>query len=299
MNTKDAPPFDWSLLRSFLAALEHGTLLGAAKALHTHQPTLGRHIAELESQLGVVLFERTGRGLLPTAAARALEPQARAVQTHALALAQQARGAQAPERARVRVSASTPVATFLLPAVLARLRQSHPHLQIDLVASNAVSNLLRREADIAVRMLRPTQSSLVARKLGEVGVGAWAHRDYLARVPPVRRVEDFMRLDWIGGDTDTTISQGFAALGYPVAQDAFAMRSDDLVVQVQAARAGVGVGFLAHYTVREDPAMVQLLAQTLKIPPLPMWLVVHREIRTNAHIRTVFDALAEGLPRLL
>ncbi|MGQ0710292.1 MAG: LysR family transcriptional regulator [Rhodoferax sp.] len=299
MNSNTSPPFDWSLLRSFLAALEHGTLLGAAKALNTHQPTLGRHIAELENQLGVVLFERTGRGLLPSAAARALEPHARAVQTHALALAQRARGAHAPAAARVRVSASTPVATYLLPGVLARLRQSHPHIQVEVVASNALSNLLRREADIAVRMLRPAQSSLVARKLGEVGIGAWAQRDYLARFAAVRRMEDFMRLDWIGGDTDTSITQGFAAMGHPVGTDAFALRTDDLVVQVQAARAGLGVGFLAHYTVREDPAMVQLLPQVLKIPPLPMWLAVHREIRTNAHIRTVFDALADGLPRLL
>lgn len=299
MNTSAISEFDWSLLRSFVAALEHGSLLGAAKALRTHQPTLGRHIAELESQLGVVLFERTGRGLQPTQAARALEPLARAIQAQAVALAQRARGANALERARVRISASTPVATFLLPGVLARLRQSHPHIQVDVVASNALSNLLRREADIAIRMLRPAQSSLVARRLGEVGLGAWAHRDYLARFAPVRRVEDFLALDWIGGDSDDSIVQGFAAMGYPVAAESFALRSDDLVVQVQAARAGAGIGFLANYTVRDDPAMVQLLPQLLKIPPLPMWLAVHREIRTNAHIRTVFDTLAEALPRLL
>lgn len=155
MTTSARPSFDWSLVRSFLAVLDHGSLLGAAKVLHTSQPTLGRHIAELESQLGVVLFERTGRGLLPTATALKLADAARGMADGADRLARTLTGAQAKNTGTVRITASTPVAVQILPPILSRMRQALPDIQVELVASNTVSNLLRREADIAVRMLRP------------------------------------------------------------------------------------------------------------------------------------------------
>ncbi|MDT8990846.1 LysR family transcriptional regulator [Curvibacter sp. APW13] len=290
------PRFDWSLVRSFLAVLDHGSLLAAARALNTSQPTLGRHIAELESQLGVVLFERTGRALVPTATALGLADSARAMEQGAQALAHRVGGAHTETTGTVRITASVPVAVHLLPQVLAAMRLALPGIAVELVASNQVSNLLRREADIAVRMVRPEQGSLVARKIGEVQLGAWAHRDYLARHPPLRSPQDLLALDLIGSDTDTSILRGFAAMGFAATPQHFALRSDDFVVQVRAAQAGYGVGFLADYTVRDDPAMVKLLPQQLRIPALPMWLAVHREIRTNARIRAVYDFLAEALP---
>lgn len=293
------PAFDWSLVRSFLAVLDQGSLLGAARLLKTSQPTLGRHMAELESQLGVVLFERTGRGLVPTATALQLAESARAMELGAREMAQRISGARTQTTGTVRITASVPVAVHLLPGVLTAMRQALPGIAVELVSSNAVSNLLRRQADIAVRMVRPEQGSLVARRIGDVALGAWAHRDYLARCAPVRSAQDLMALDLIGSDTDTSILRGFAAMGFAATPAAFALRSDDFVVQVRAARAGFGVGFLADYTVRDDPAMVKLLPQQLRIPALPMWLAVHREIRTNARIRAVYDFLAQALPPLL
>jgi DNA-binding transcriptional LysR family regulator len=293
------PRFDWSLVRSFLAVLDHGSLLAAARALQTSQPTLGRHIAELESQLDVVLFERSGRALVPTAMALQLADSARAMEHGAQALAHRVGGAHSQTSGTVRITASVPVAVHLLPQVLCDLRQALPGIAVELVSSNQVSNLLRREADIAVRMVRPEQGSLVARKLGDVALGVWAHRDYLARQAPVRGPQDLLALDLIGSDTDTNILRGFAALGFAATPAHFVLRTDDFVVQTRAAQAGLGVGFLADYTVRDDPAMVKLLPQQLRIPPLPMWLAVHREIRTNARIRAVYDFLAEALPPLL
>ena len=157
--------FDWSLVRSFLAALDRGSLLGAARALNASQPTIGRHIAELESQLGVVLFERTGRGLLPSEAALRLAESARAMEGAALKLARSATVDQSGISGSVRISASQPVACVLLPPLLAQMRGVLPDVQVDLVVSNAVSNLLRREADIAVRMVQPDQATLVARRV--------------------------------------------------------------------------------------------------------------------------------------
>ena len=299
MNTTVQNGFDWSLVRSFLAALDQGSLLGAARLLNMSQPTLGRHIAELERQLGVLLFERTGRGLVATATALQLAQAARSMEAGALQLSRTLSGAQSQSAGTVRITASVPVAVQLLPPVLAAMRQALPDLQIELVSSNQVSNLLRREADIAVRMVRPEQNSLIARKIGDVRLGAYASRGYLESRAPLRKASDLLQHELIGGDADPAILQGFAAMGFPVTRSAFALRSDDFIVQWQAVRAGLGIGFCADYMVRGEADVLEVLAGQLKIPSLPMWLAVHREIRTNARIRRVFDYLANALPATL
>lgn len=287
--------FDWHLVPSFLAALDHGSLLAAAKVLRTSQPTLGRHIAELESQLGVVLFERTGRGLVPTATALTLAEAARGMADGADQLARTLTGTQAQKTGTVRITASAPVAVHLLPPILWQMRQALPDIQVELVASNTVSNLLRREADIAVRMVRPEQGSLVAQKIGNVAMGAFAHRSYLAQHSPIVQPLDLLDHALIGGDTDPAIRDGFKAAGFEVEKEAFALRTDDQLVQWHAVRAGLGIGFVAHFTARLDADVLPVLPGVLPVPPLPMWLAVHREIRTGQRIRSVYDFLAEAL----
>ena len=299
MSGKTHPSFDWRLVRSFLAALDHGSLLAAARVLRTSQPTLGRHIAELESQLGVVLFERTGRGLVATDTALQLADSARDMAAGADQLALRLAGSQGRKTGTVRISASTPVAVQLLPPILLQMRQALPEIQVEIDANNAVRNLLRREADIAVRMVRPAQASLVARKIGEVDVGAYAHRSYLARKSPIRQMQDLLGHELIGGDSNTAILDGFKALGQTVGRELFALRTDDLIVQWQAVRAGLGIGFIAGYMARCDANLVAVLPGQLPIPPLPMWLAVHREIRGNPRVRAVYDFLAQALPQLL
>ena len=291
--------FDWSLIRSFLAALDQGSLSGASRVVKTSQPTLGRHIAELESQLGAVLFERTGRGLVPTAIALQLADAARTMEAGALQLTRTLSGSQTQTTGTVRITASVPVAVQLMPPLLARMRSALPDIQVELVSSNALSNLLRREADIAVRMVRPEQSSLIAKKIGDVGLGAYAHKTYLARRSPLRKPQDLLQHELIGSDEDTSILQGFQAMGFPAGRELFALRSDDFIVQWQAVRAGLGVGFVADYMARTEPDVVRVLPGQLKVPHLPMWLAVHREIRTNPRIRAVFDFLADALPRVI
>ncbi len=290
--------FDWTLIRSFLAALEHGSLLGAAKALHSSQPTLGRHIAELESQLGATLFERTGRGLVPTAMALRLADAARMMEAGALQLARQALGQQNESTGTVRISASTPVACYLLPPVIAAMRESLPEIQVDLVASNSVSNLLKREADIAIRMVQPDQASLVAKRIGQVRLGIFARRDYLRRRGQPRQPEDLLRHELIGLDSANDIIDGFTKMGLPITRESFSFRTDDLIVGWQAIRAGLGIGVVAHYVARTDPEVLPIL-DSIKLPLLPVWLVVHREIRSNRRIRAVYDFLAQHLPAQL
>lgn len=295
MHTGD---FNWALIPSFLAALDRGSLMAAARALNTSQPTVGRHIGELEAQLGVVLFERTGRGLLPTAHAHRLAEAARHMAGAADQLARQASGAQLDARGTVRISASQPVTCVLLPPLLAQLRQAHPDIQLELVSSNAVSNLLQREADIALRMVRPDQSSLVARRVGQVAIGAFAHRDYLRRRGTPRVPADLLAHDLVGNDRNPEILRGFAAMGYPLKREDFAVRTDDLNAYHAAVNAGLGIGFLARYVARHHPDLVPLLPM-LPIAPLPLWLAVHREIRSNPRIRRVWDFLAGALPQAL
>jgi DNA-binding transcriptional LysR family regulator len=297
-NSKMNNNFDWTLVRSFLAALEHGSLLGAARALQSSQPTLGRHIAELESQLGTTLFERTGRGLLPTAMALKLADSARAMEAGANKIARQASGAQSELAGAVRISASQPVACVLLPPILTRMRLALPEIAVELVVSNAVSNLLKREADIALRMVQPDQGSLVAKRVGRVLLGVYAHTDYLRRRGWPKLPTDLLTHDLIGGDTDTTIFRGFEAMGYTLNPERVVLRSDDFMAQFGATKAGLGIGFLARYLAQTDPQLIPLLPE-LPIPPLPMWLVVHREIRSSQRIKAVYDFLAGAIPQVL
>jgi DNA-binding transcriptional LysR family regulator len=287
--------FDWGLVRSFLAVLDAGSLTAAARATGMHQPTLSRQIGELESQLGAPLFERTGRGVEATALARAIADAARHMHDGAEQLSRAlARGREAATGS-VRITTSQVAASYLLPPVLARLQQAEPGIQVELVASNTLSNLLRREADIAVRMVRPVQTSLVARKLADLAIVACAHERYLQRHGLPRRPDDLLQHRLIGYDRDDTIRRGMAALGFGLPPEAFVLRTDDQLAYGRLVAAGAGIGFVAAYNLRHWPGVVPLLP-TLRIPPLPCWLAVHREIRGSRLVRRVYDFLAEAIP---
>ena len=294
----DLARFDWALVRSFIAVLDAGSLMGAARRLGAQQPTLSRHIAARESQLGAPLVERTGRGVVPTVAAHAIAEAARQMEAGALALSRGLAAARSTETGTVRVTTSDVAATWLLPPLLAELQQREPGIAVELVASNQLSNLLRREADIAVRMVRPAQSSLVARKLAELPIVAAAHRDYLARAGTPRRPQELAGHRLIGYDRDDTIERGFARMGFAIAREQFTLRTDDQVAYGRLVASGAGIGFVARYNLAHWPGVLPLLPM-LAIPPLPCWLAVHREIRSNRLVRRVYDFLAEALPAAL
>jgi len=288
--------FDWTLVRSFLAVLEGGSVMAGARRLGARQPTLSRHVAELEAQLGVALFERTGRGVTPTAAARAIAEAAREMESGATALARRLQSLRETRGGTVRVTSSAVAASYLLPPVLAALQEAEPDIQIELVASNALTNLLRREADIAVRMVRPAQASLVARKLADLPIVACAHRRYLRAHGTPRTAEELLAHRLIGYDREDTIVRGFAATGFAIDRERFALRTDDQVAYGRLVAAGAGIGFAARYNLRAWPGVVAILPG-LKIPALPCWLAVHREIRGNAVVRRVWDFLDTEIPR--
>ncbi|MGJ4886720.1 LysR family transcriptional regulator [Bradyrhizobium sp. HKCCYLRH3099] len=289
-------PSDWSLLRSFLAVVRRGSLSAAARATGLTQPTVGRHIDELETGLGVALFTRSQAGLLPTAAATALVPHAEAMEAAFAALVRSARtgGDTAQPRGVVRISASEIVGTYVLPPILAGLRNRHPHIVIELVLNNRTDDLLRRDADIAVRMIRPKQDGLVARRLGSVPLGLYAHRDYIARFGKPETVEALEAHHVIGFDRDDHSARSVASSQLPISRELFSYRTDSDVAQVTAIEAGLGIGGMQTALARRNPSLVPVLADHIAFE-LDCWLAAHEDQKDSPPIRVMFDGLAEGL----
>lgn len=300
MNNKTAPRAalpepDWSLLRSFLEVASSGSLSRAAVALGSSQPTLSRQMAQLESHLGQALFERTTRGLKLTEAGAALRVPAERMREHAQQLTLAAAGRAQTLAGTVRLTASEIVSAYVLPDLLRPLRESHPEIQIELVASNTLENLLEREADIALRMVRPTQAALVARRLADQPLGFYAHRDYLeARGKPT--AANMLEHEWIGYDRSDQMLRGFHAAGFKVAREFFGFRCDNQVVAWQAVLAGMGIGISLERVAALAPQLVRVLPG-VPIAPLPLWITAHRELRGTPRLKLVFDTLAEALAR--
>jgi DNA-binding transcriptional LysR family regulator len=294
MNT-----LDWSLLPSFLAVLDSGSLLAASKKLKMSQPTIGRHIEALERQLGVNLFERTVRGLSPSKVATKLAGHVRDMQVGADSLLRELASQTTQLSGTVRITTSQSVAVHVMPTLLAKLRLIAPEIQIELVSSNQVSNLLRREADIALRMLRPVQPSLVARKICEMPMGVFGAKRYLDRKGIPQKENDLLAHDLIGYDQDRSIIQGFqSGHGITVLPENFVFRTDDHVAYFEAVRSGIGLGFLSVYQAQSVTGLKRVLPK-LKLLPLPVWLTTHQEIHGNPRIRMVFDFLAQEFPKLV
>ena len=287
----------WELYRSFLAVLQEGSLSAAARALGLAQPTLGRHVEALEAALGLALFTRSQLGYAPTEAALALQPAAQALATAAAALrrvasAQGGDGRQV--KGTVRISASEIMGVEVLPPILAALREQHQALVVELSLSNRLEDLLQREADIAVRMQRPQQDVLVARRIGAIALGLHAREDYLARHGTPRTVEELAGHSLVGFDRETAFIRNLRRELGGVKREYFALRSDSDLAQLAAIRAGFGIGFCQVGLARRDPRLKRVLARRLALR-LDTWVAMHQDLRDSPHCRATFDALATGL----
>ncbi len=285
---------DWDHYRSFLAVVRERSLSAAARALELTQPTLGRHIAALEASLRVKLFTRSQAGLRPTVAALEVVAHAEAMALSAEALQRAASGDVDEPNGTVRVTASEMIGVEVLPPILTAFRQAHPGIEIELALSNANQDLLRREADIAVRMIAPRQKALVAAKLGDVKVGLFGHQRYLAEHGIPRRLEDLRHHAMIGFDADSSALRALRMTALPVSRDAFAFRSDSEHAQLAMLRAGFGLAGAQIGIAARDPNLVRVLPAMFEFP-LQMWLVMHEDLRDTRRIRLLYDHLAAGL----
>ena len=284
---------DWSLYRAFLAVLTEGSLSAAARALGLTQPTLGRQVAELERALCVALFTRSPQGLKPTDAAVDLAPHAQAMAGAASALARAASGAGDSARGIVRITASEIVGAEVLPPILADYRPLHPKVIVELSLDNQTQDLLRGDADIAVRMVRPTQDALVARHLGETHLGLYAHRRYVEAHGSPDTLEQLQDHPLVGFDRGNPFLRGLVQR-LPMSRDGFAFRADSDLAQLAAVRAGFGVGFVQHGVARREPDLVPVCPGQVGFA-LGVWLVMHEDLRNTPRMRTMFDHLADGL----
>ena len=285
----------WELYRSFLAVLTEGSLSGAARALGLAQPTVGRHVAALQKALGITLFTRAPSGLLPTESALSLRSYAQTMSSTAAALERAAGSQGSGVRGTVRVTASEVVGAEVLPSVIARLRERHPELQIELALSDRMQDLLQREADIAVRMARPAQELLIARRIGHVQVGLHAARQYLKRHGTPDTTADLRRHSLIGFDQSTAFVRA-AAKAFPAySRETFAVRTDSNLAQLALIRAGAGIGPCQVALGRRD-GLVHILPGQFSLP-LDTWIVMHEDLRNSRCCRVTFDALVAGLQK--
>lgn len=284
----------WDHYRTFLAVLKDGSLSKAARSLNLAQPTLGRHIDSLEQSLNFSLFVRSQNGFEPTEAALKLKPYAESLQATAAALLREASGQGEIVKGTVRITASEIISIEILPPIFSKLNRQYPHLTIELDASNKSKDLLSREADIAVRMFRPTQQSLITRKVGRIELGWHAHKDYLARCGTPKNNQDLVEHSLIGYETETGFLRNFKKnLKLPESK-IFSFRSDNDLAQLAAIRNGCGVGLCQAALAKKDSNLVRVLPKLTQIY-LETWITMHENLKTNPRCRVVFDALTKGL----
>jgi DNA-binding transcriptional LysR family regulator len=196
----------------------------------------------------------------------------------------------------VRVTASEVVGVELLPPIVARLREAHPELTVELVLTNRVQDLLRREADIAVRMLRPRQELLVARRIGNIELGLHATPGYLARHGTPRNQAELAQHTLIGFDQATAFVRSAAKALPGLSRELFSLRTDNDLAQLALIRAGAGIGMCQVALARRDPALVRILPKAFSLQ-LDTWVTMHEDLRNSPRCRVTFDALVEGLQR--
>lgn len=284
----------WDHFRSFLAVIETASLSGAARSLGTTQPTIGRHIDALEAALGLPLFVRSRHGLNPTTSALALVPHAKDMASASAALIRKASGEGEEARGIVRLTVSEIIGTEVLPPIIRQLREIHPAIDLELVLTNSTENLLRREADIAIRMMRPAQEALVARKIGDVPIRLYAHETYIKNRGIPEALDDLPDHTLIGPDSNISILEAVERAGLKNARANIRLASDSDLTQLALLRAGCGIGGMQMQLAAREPKIVPVLHDAFEIP-MEMWLVMHEGLRTSQRVRLTFDHLVEHL----
>lgn len=283
---------NWNTIRAFIEVSRLGSLSAAARSLGVSQPTLTRDIQALEADTQLNLFRRTTRGLELTETGKELVEAATLMSEGAEAFSRQAAGSFHELVGEIRISANEILGVYLLPSIIAAFREKHPLVQIELLISNEVMSLNKREADIALRMFRPTQPELVCRRLPDMELGFYAHKDYIAKNGCPESVEDLKQHVLIGEDLTTNFIDGAASIGLDFVRNDFAVRTDQLLAQIALVRAGIGIVGM-HKRIAEQFAELQSVLNTFSLPLLECWLVCHRDVQYNGKMRALMSFIAE------
>jgi len=289
-----AARIEWAWIESFGMVARAGSLSDAAK-LGRSQPTLSRHVSQLEEHLGVALFDRTGRGLRLTPVGEELAERAVFIEGQVDEFCQVARGFSEEVEGTVRVSVSALMQFAVLSEWMVGFRAEHPQISIECVVDEAGLNLLERQADISVRTTKPERLELIGRRVGEMPVRFYASRAYAERCEvlpaPDIPIEEH---DWVGWDDEERFIRSARQMGVTYERSHFSFRSDDRLAQLAAIRHGWGIGVLWAPVGDADDGLVEVM-QHVELPDVPLWVVAHRGVRTNPRVRIMFDSLCDYL----
>jgi DNA-binding transcriptional LysR family regulator len=281
---------DWNDLKYFLEVARGGSLTRAADVLRVSQSTVSRRIAELEARLDTRLFARHQTGYHLTDEGRELLGRAEAVEDNMLAFERGASGLSPGVSGLVRLATSDNLASDLVIPALPRFVARHPQLRLEIVTTTAAVELGRRDADLALRLVRPSHGNLKARRLGAMSYGVYGHRDYLARhpAPADDPLAGRAMITWDEAHAHLPASQWLAKRA-PDAHVVLAVST--LRAQIAAARAGLGLAIIPDFLV-DDPNLERVLAPG-DVFSDGVWLVMHADLAASSRVRAVADFLAE------
>lgn len=285
--------FDWNHTRAFLITAEEGTLSAAAKALGMTQPTLSRQVAALETELGVTLFERVGQRLVLTDSGIELLGHARSMNDAARSFSLGASGQSQQIEGLVVVSVGELDAIYRMPKIIAKLREEEPAIDIEVIVTNEASDLKRREADIAIRNFRPTQGDLIAKKLSEETVWLYGTKSYLKQFQQYSDISELTDIQIIGFEQGNSVADVLNHQGWQVSKQNFQLTTSFQLLQLELCRKGLGLIFFPEEMGDQDSRLVRAFEQLGPVMQLPVWLVCHKELRTNLRVRRVFDFIAD------
>ena len=294
----DSVSFDWNQVRAFLATVEEGSLSAAARALGQTQPTLSRQVSALEQDLGIMLFERGPRTMELTDAGSRLLDHVRAMGEAAARLSLSASGQSQAIEGHVSITATDMTATYLLPIVIAQLRKIAPNISIELIPSNDVRDLIKREADIAIRHVRPEQPDLIAKRIGDSSANLYASNSWLDRFGHPESVDDLKTCSFVGMSPVERFLPVISAAGVELRAEQFTVTTASGTALLELVRQGLGIGIIPCHTGKIFYDLVPLLPDSVSFP-IPVWLVTHRELRTSPRIRIVYDFISNALAETL
>lgn len=293
---KNSANFDWNRARAFLVTAEQGSLSAAARFLGMAQPTLGRQVSALEKELGVVLFERVGRGLTLTPSGEQLLEHVRKMGDAANSMSLESFGQSQVIEGKVRLAVGESFAVFTLPPILKKLREAFPAIQVDVITSTFASDLLRREADIAIRYFQPKEPELIAKKIATSDGGLFATPEYLHKIGNPKKLQDLDNADFINIDISDELLKGLNNVGLTLTNKNFPIFTANWMVMWEFVRQGLGIGIFDCQIGDAEPLVQRVLPDLVNFP-VTSWLVAHRELRTSARFRIVFDLLATELAK--
>jgi DNA-binding transcriptional LysR family regulator len=286
--------FDWNRARAFYVTAKEGSFSAAARALNMTQPTLGRQVTALEEEIGVLLFDRNARGLILTSSGSELLEYVEAMANAANGLSIRASSRIESIEGNVSITVSEVVAAFILPPIIKKIRQKAPLIRIEVIATNDSSDLLKREADIAIRAYRPKELDLVAKKVSSINGHLYASHDYIETLPTNRTIADINQADFLTFDTSERLANELNQVGFNVGPTNFPIACKSHLVHWEFVKNGLGIGFMIDTVGEKEKKVARVLPNQAPFE-VEMWLVVHKELYSSKKLRLVFDLLAHEL----